>query len=87
VSCLFSQFTLLNDEADVLAHILLRRVKQQRDLLLRKPNILTVKADIDVRNTVIVLIQDELAVGKFFLSVHDDYRLSYCIQIFYRGIA
>lgn len=46
----------------MLADILLRSVKQQSYLLLRKPNIIIVKADIDISYAVIILIEDKLTV-------------------------
>lgn len=53
----------------MLADILLRGVEQQRDLLLRQPNILTLEANIDIGNTVVVLIQEELPVFRRLIIV------------------
>jgi hypothetical protein len=59
----------------MLNDIFARRVEQHRYLLLRKPNIFAVKADIDIRNPIVILIKDELTVGGLWLIVTHDFIL------------
>ena len=56
------------------ADILLRSIKQQRNLLLRKLNILPVKTDIDIGYSIVVLIKDKLAVCWLDFIVGHDYN-------------